>query len=570
MSIVPAKIIFLEQCKNCRNMYDDRENNLGLPEKICLKCNIDSMRILDCVGTRKKKCQNGKCKTCFEQSFACNAKAIYWDLRKNDDIKPRNVGIASRKKYHFKCEDCKHDLHLSLADVHRNHWCSFCVNQKRCSELSCNFCFSHSFASNPRASYWHPTKNENLKPRDVSAQNNDKYWFKCPDCSHDFEMGLSSVSIGQGCPYCVNKRRCNEEECKFCFNHSFASHEKATYWHKTKNGNIRPRDVAKGTSQKYWFTCNVCIHDINISPGKIQGGKWCGYCRKHNLCNNQNCQFCFTNSFANCKKAAWWHPTKNDNVFPRNVALNANSKYWFKCPNCSHDFEMELGSVNSGEQGCPFCVNKRRCDDKLCMFCFKHSFASHEKSIYWHPTKNGIIGPRDIHISSQTKFWFACQNCGTDFDTQPALVNLGHWCRYCRCKTERKLFEFLSSMFNDCDRQFRPDFCKNPETGRYLPFDFCIPSLKIIIELDGNQHFRDIKYWKSSAENNTRRDVYKMKKANEHHYSIIRIVQEDVWMDLYDWKTDMCKAIEACKYIQQNVYCSGDENMYKLHKTLSI
>lgn len=125
-------------------------------------------------------------------------------------------------------------------------------------------------------------------------------------------------------------------------------------------------------------------------------------------------------------------------------------------------------------------------------------------------------------------------------------------------------------MFDDCDRQFRPDFCRNSETGRYLPFDFCIPSLKIIIELDGNQHFRNIKYWKSSVENNTRRDVYKMKKANEHHYSIIRIVQEDVWMDLYDWKTDICKAIEACKYTQQNVYCSRDENIYKLHKTLSI
>ena len=36
------------------------------------------------------------------------------------------------------------------------------------------------------------------------------------------------------------------------------------------------------------------------------------------------------------------------------------------------------------------------------------------------------------------------------------------------------------------------NWCKNPETNKYLPFDFYIPDLNLIIEIDGDQHFEQV------------------------------------------------------------------------------
>ena len=88
--------------------------------------------------------------------------------------------------------------------------------------------------------------------------------------------------------------------------------------------------------------------------------------------------------------------------------------------------------------------------------------------------------------------------------------------------------------------QFKQDWCKNIS---YLPFDFCIPEPKTIIELDGIQHFIQVSNW-SSPEITFENDKFKEKCANENGYSIIRILQEDVWNDTYDWCKELCDTIQ--------------------------
>jgi hypothetical protein len=63
--------------------------------------------------------------------------------------------------------------------------------------------------------------------------------------------------------------------------------------------------------------------------------------------------------------------------------------------------------------------------------------------------------------------------------------------------------------------------------------------------------------WKSPEENQ-KTDKYKMKCANENDYSIIRLLQEDVLYDKYDWKTELMNNIEKIKIdnIIQNIYMS--------------
>tara|TARA_B100001094_G_scaffold151206_1_gene146393 strand:- start:4040 stop:5356 length:1317 start_codon:yes stop_codon:yes gene_type:complete len=300
----------------------------------------------------------------FERSFASHPKAIYWDQTENGNITPRDVFKNCNEKFWFKCEKCNHSFDPQLDHVTRGQWCPYCGNQKLCNVDNCNFCKNKSFASHPKAIYWHQTKNGNITPRDVFKNSAKKYWFKCEKCNHSFDPQLSDVTRVRGswCPYCCipGQKLCNDENCNFCFNNSFASHPKAIYWHQTKNGNVTPRDVFKCSGTKYWFECEKCNHPFDARLGDVnKKDSWCPYCSIpcKKLCNDENCNFCFNNSFASHPKAIYWDQTENGNVTPRDVFKCSNTKYWFECEKCNHSFDIQLDSVTNGHW-CSTCVKK--------------------------------------------------------------------------------------------------------------------------------------------------------------------------------------------------------------------
>jgi very-short-patch-repair endonuclease len=126
------------------------------------------------------------------------------------------------------------------------------------------------------------------------------------------------------------------------------------------------------------------------------------------------------------------------------------------------------------------------------------------------------------------------------FESVMSNVNKGSWCPYCVNKTETILYERLVSVYPNIQRQFKEDWCKKK---RFLPFDYCITEHKIIIELDGRQHFKQVMKW-DSPENQFKNDKYKEKCANDNGYSMIRIIQEDVFNNKYDWFKELFEAID--------------------------
>ena len=179
------------------------------------------------------------------------------------------------------------------------------------------------------------------------------------------------------------------------------------------------------------------------------------------------------------------------------------------------------------------------------------------KSLYWDFTKN-IGTPREYFISSGKEFWFNCDRCNNNFKNKLNHISSGTWCNKCFNKTEYKLYENLKILYENITFQYRVEWCKNKS---YLPYDFCIEENKIIIELDGPQHFIQVSNW-SSPEEQLKNDKYKEKCANDNGYSIIRVLQEDVLCDKYDWKTELINNIEKIKKdnIIQNIYmCKNNE-----------
>ena len=96
---------------------------------------------------------------------------------------------------------------------------------------------------------------------------------------------------------------------------------------------------------------------------------------------------------------------------------------------------------------------------------------------------------------------------------------------------------------------------------KHLPFDFVIEERKIIIELDGPQHFKQVSNW-VSPEINLTNDLFKMDCANKNGFSIIRILQKDVFNNKYDWLSELINKIELIlneNSIQNIFMCKNDE-----------
>ena len=417
----------------------------------------------------------------------------------------------------------------------------------------CRIPFEKSFASNIEKSEYWSIKNE-LNPRDVFKSSNKKYIFDCKVCHHEFNIRLSYANKGRWCSFCTNQKLCNNLDCNLCFNKSFASHKKSEYW-SIKN-ELNPRDVFKKSDKKYTFDCKVCHHEFNIRLSDANKGRWCSFCSSppKQLCDNLDCNLCFNKSFASHKKSEYW--SKQNKLNQRDVFKSSNKKYIFDCRFCNHEFNIALNSVTAGKW-CSFCANRKLCNNLDCNLCFNKSFACHEKSEYW--SKQNELNPRDVFKSSNKKYTFDCKVCNHEFNIRLSDANNGKWCPKCVNKTETKLYNALLTLFPNIIFQFKQEWSKNK---KYLPFDFCILEYNIIIELDGPQHFKNIDCWNSNSEEQNKRDKYKEECANSNNFSIIRIIQEDVLFDKYDWFSLLIKSIEEIKISKetQNHYlCQNNE-----------
>ncbi|BAU80244.1 restriction endonuclease [Tokyovirus A1] len=403
-----------------------------------------------------------------------------------------------------------------------------------CGREKCKPCFKRSFASCEKSKW---LKEEHGSPLFLARNSNKKFWFECGTCKHSFEAILNNVSNGSFCPFCSNKQLCSLDDCEICFEKSFASSDKAEFWSIEKNKQS-PREVFLTSNKKFWFECGLCKHSFAATSGHISNGHFCPFCSNNKLCASNECKICFEKSFASSDKAEFWNFEKNKQN-PREVFLSSHKKFWFECGKCKHSFEIRSDRVSSGSF-CPFCSSppKNLCSSSECGICFEKSFASSDKVEFWNVEKNKQ-NPREVFLSSHKKFWFECEK-KHKFSSALHHISNGQWCPLCKNKTEAKLLSFLQWHFRDPVHQFRVSWCKNPETGKFLPFDFCVS--KTIIELDGRQHYEQVSNWQS-PEFIQKSDRFKEEQAINNGYSVLRILQEDVWDDKIDWKSLLLKHI---------------------------
>jgi hypothetical protein len=309
------------------------------------------------------------------------------DRKKNGRLAPESITFGSPRRLWWRCPVGPE--HLWQAPVSRRtagHGCPFCANLRlsRTNTLA---------AVAPEiARQWHPTKNGKLTPRDVVAGTGRAVWWRCPeDPSHTWKRPVVARVSGSGCPICIGWKPGRDHDIVATDPRLVAE------WHPTKNGKLRPRDVTLGSGKYLWWKCPKARDHVWRSPPYVRASQGCPFCA--------NMRVSTTNSLAaKAKKvAAWWHPTKNGTLRPRDVIAGSPRRVWWKCPRGpDHEWQASIANRVAGT-GCPFCLHRR--------LCATNSLAAEHPRVAaeWHPTRNGKLTPRDVVGGTPRSVWWRCQ-----------------------------------------------------------------------------------------------------------------------------------------------------------------
>lgn len=112
-----------------------------------------------------------------------------------------------------------------------------------------------------------------------------------------------------------------------------------------------------------------------------------------------------------------------------------------------------------------------------------------------------------------------------------------------KSKGERIVEEFLKSVGLPYCTQYKTLKCINPITGKQLPYDFEIPDFKVIVEVQGKQHYESVPYFhgKTTIKYQLFKDSFKRQFAIENGYKFVCIYPEDLDNNIY--KQKIMKAI---------------------------
>jgi len=141
----------------------------------------------------------------------------------------------------------------------------------------------------------------------------------------------------------------------------------------------------------------------------------------------------------------------------------------------------------------------------------------------------------DEYINVNTKYQFQHNTCGTVFEKTLSKFKSGQRCPVCLKRgMDSMTYHYVKDIFDfyhiEYSCEYKYDACINPKTNAQLKYDYYIPDINTLIEIDGEQHERP-SYGVESFEKCKQRDKIKDKFAEENGIRLIRIPAKD-WENL--------------------------------------
>lgn len=326
-----------------------------------------------------------------------------WMSAKNGRT-PKEVVAASRKKGWWKCRDCHHEwkatpyhraikgtgcracnhgLPIDLRDyplaMKQFHWKKnkginpYALNDHqriwwKCSKSKdhrwkasfrrtqgerCPFCKgSRASATNNLTlkkrlcREFHPTRNGNLRPEEISLTSQRRVWWKCkkgPD--HEWKAPVRNRVKGTACPFCLN-RKVSKINCL-----ATVAPKVAAEWHHDQGHDLTPDKVLPSSRRIVMWLCPKG-HDYEMSiRSRVEQGSSCPRCRVNK------------NSLARSRPdiSEQWHPTKNGAMTPEDVTVRSPFLAWWRCKKVArHQWQATVHDRTAAKNApCPGCRRQR-------------------------------------------------------------------------------------------------------------------------------------------------------------------------------------------------------------------
>ena len=273
-----------------------------------------------------------------------------WHPTKNLNLKPEHISRGSQKNYWWQCKK-GHSWLASPNSRTRNHYsdfkkkrilgsgCPYCSNQKVCEDNNLEFLYPKI------AKQWHPTKNKKIKPKDIVAKSNKKYWWICKK-GHTFQCTAYEKIMRNGCYYCAGKKVCDDNSLKILYP------KIADQWHPTKNKNLTPDKFTAGSTRSFWWRCSYGHKWKATIYSRTKNKTNCPYCSNRKISSTNSLKVLFPNI------AKQWHPTKNGNLTTDKIVSGSNKKVWWLCQN-NHEWKTSpIHRTGDRLTGCPRCSKR--------------------------------------------------------------------------------------------------------------------------------------------------------------------------------------------------------------------
>lgn len=482
-----------------------------------------------------------------------------WHPTRNGNLNASDVTYASNKRRWWVC-DIGHEWETVVA-------------YRTLDGTGCPVCSGKIVSDSNRlsllypdiAAAWHPTKNGDLTPDDVHYSSNKKRWWICKvSLDHQWDATPNARTVGRGCPFCAGKRVADSN--RLSTNYPGVARE----WHPTKNGDLTPDGFTVASNMKVWWRCHEGHEWEAVISSRTTLECGCPFCAGKRVTDANRL------SILNPDLALQWHPFRNGNLNPDEVANASGKRAWWVCEE-GHEWEAVIASRTRLGNGCPYCAGLRVSDrnrlsslyPKLvdewhpsandggpeevsyasdrkawwiceeghewdaaiasrtligagCPYCSgrrttdenRLSLVAPELVKEWHPARNVGLTPDHVSFGSGKRVWWLCQN-GHEWQAIVSSRYDGNGCRQCSRQGRSRVEIYLAcelAVFFD-DIDPEQTYSVAIQNGRPLEVDIAIPSKGVVIEYDGA-------YW---HEGKYQRDVDKTRMITEAGWEVLRI-----------------------------------------------
>jgi len=266
------------------------------------------------------------------------------------------------------------------------------------------------------AAEWHPTRNDGVRPDQVTPGSSYRAYWRCRTCAWEWSTEVSKRALeGRSCPACAGQVVTPTN------NLAVRRPAVAAEWHPTNNGDLRPEQFTPGSNYRAWWRCRTCDWEwLTTVVSRALEGAGCRGCagRAATPTNNLAARFPAV--------AAEWHPTDNGPLRPEDVTPGSHQKVWWRCRTCGWKWQAAVANRALNGTGCQGCTGKAVTPANNLAVRFPAVAAE------WHPTRNSVLRPQQVMPGSEREVWWLCSRCGYQWSTKVANRALrGTGCRTC-------------------------------------------------------------------------------------------------------------------------------------------